>query len=94
MSNEYLWRWRYDDESPVVHDELLLPDETGGIPDMGELTIVTWDNPDELQDIKELIEEWETIASQKDPSHFDTYNARCETYALCAKKMREVIENE
>ena len=94
MSNEYLWRWRYTEVPGVEHDELLLPDKHSGVPDMGELTIVTWDNLDELQDVKELIEKWETIASQKDPANLDTYNARCETYALCAEKMRKVIEDE
>jgi len=45
MSEPYLWRWRYDDEVPgIEHDELLLPDKHAGVPDMGTMTIVTWEN--------------------------------------------------
>lgn len=45
-------------------------------------------------ELRELIEAWEEIASQKSMMQKDTFNSRCGVYAKCADELEELIDDE
>jgi hypothetical protein len=73
-----------------VNEHGELPEYTEGL---GDLVTDGGREQGTVEQLRQLVKEWEDNASMYGSHQRETFNARCEAYQMCAAELREVLKD-